>query len=103
REYQYVYHKAAGEPFEQHLLRFFGRRCPDAEIRRLGPLDRQGIREGRAMVGMTRCGVEIALGPPPRHVTPDPASASSWLYWRNRFNKFRIDFDESGRVSRIQD
>lgn len=102
-EYEYRNHKAAGEPFAEHLLRFFGRSCPSAEIRKLGRLDQQGIREGRALVGMTRRGVEIALGPPPLQANPGPKTASSWLYWKSRFDRFRVSFGSNGRVTAIQD
>lgn len=100
REYRYYFHKAAAEPFEDHLLRFFGGTCPDTS--RLSAADRAGIEEGRAIQGMTREGVTIAMGHPPRHVNPAPETSTSWTYWRNRFGQMRVEFDSSGRVSSVR-
>jgi hypothetical protein len=101
RVYEYLNHKAAAEPFPDHLRRFFGPECPSAEIETLSKVDRQGIREGRALVGMSRRGIVIALGHPPRHVNPDPNTAS-YIYWKNRFNRIQIQFDGDGLVSSIR-
>lgn len=102
RVYTYFNHKAAAEPFVDHLKRFFGPSCPRAEIDSLSATDRQGIREGRAIVGMTRRGVILAMGYPPRHVNPN-LDAPSFTYWKNRFNRVRIHFGPDGRVSSIED
>lgn len=91
REYEYVNHDAAAEPFSDHLHRFFGARCPREEIESLSDIDRQGIREGRAIVGMSRRGVILAMGHPPRHVNPDP-NAPTLMYWKHRFNRVEIQF-----------
>lgn len=100
RVYEYVNHKAAAEPFPDHLARFFGAACPQKELGSLSEADRRGVREGKPLVGMTRRGVILAMGWPPRHANPDP-NASSFLYWQNRFNKVRVDFGENGRVSAV--
>jgi hypothetical protein len=102
REYQYLNHKAAAEPFPDHLKRFFGPSCPSNEIESLSEIDRQGIREGRAIVGMTRRGVILAMGHPPLHVNPDP-SAPTFMYWKSRFNRVQIQFGPDGLVSSIKD
>ena len=102
REYQYLNHKAAAEPFPDHLKRFFGPSCPSDEIESLSEIDRQGIREGRAIVGMTRRGVIVAMGHPPRHVNPDP-NAPAFMYWKSRFNRVQIQFGPDGLVSGIKD
>lgn len=102
RTYDYVHHKAAAEPFEDHLRRFFGRQCPAQEVERLSELDAKGVRQGEAFVGMSKRGVVLALGPPPRHVTPD-LDSSRWVYWKNRFNRVLITFDAEGNVNEIRD
>ncbi len=102
RDYEYMYHKAAAEPLREHLARFFGPTCPREVIESLPQLDQQGIREGRALVGMTRQGVILAMGHPPRRANPDP-NASSFLYWKSRFNRVEIQFDANGLVSAIRD
>lgn len=101
REYEYFDHKASAEPFQDHLARFFGRKCPKTS--HLGKADQEGIRSGRVSVGMTREGVRIAMGHPPRHVNPDPDGSAQWMYWLSRFNRRAVNFDGKGRVSSVQD
>jgi len=101
RAYDYINHKAAAEPFADHLRRFFGPDCPAEEITALSEIDQQGVRRGQALMGMSKRGVAIAIGYPPRHVTPD-LDLDGWMYWKNRFNRVRITFDENGYVSEIR-
>jgi hypothetical protein len=49
----------------------------------LSDIDRQGIAAGKAMVGMSKQGVMIALG------------------WKNRFTKRKVIFDDKGKVTSI--
>jgi hypothetical protein len=103
RKYEYFNHKAAAEPFSDHLNRFFGAVCPREEIASLSDLDREGIRDGHAIKGMTRRGVILAMGHPPRHVNPDP-NAPTLMYWRNRFNRVEIQFGgPDDRVTGMRD
>ena len=102
RDYEYFDHKAAAEPFPDHLRRFFGPSCPRSELDALSELDRKGVREGRAIQGMSRRGVFLAMGHPPRHVNPDP-NAPTLMYWKNRFNRVEIQFDAEDHVSGIRD
>lgn len=62
--------------------------------------DQKGIKEGRAIVGMSREGVMTALGYPATHRTPSP-EASRWIYWQNRFRTLAVDFGANGKVSSI--
>jgi hypothetical protein len=101
RVYEYYFHKAAAEPFPDHLARVFGAPCPRAQLDALPELDRRGVTEGKALVGMTKAGVGFALGLPPRHATPS-LDASRWTYWTNRFNRIAVVFDATGRVSSVE-
>lgn len=101
RDYEYVNHKAAAEPFPDHVARFFGPTCPKEEIVALSEIDRRGIREGRAIEGMSRRGVILAMGHPPRHVNPDQ-TAPSFMYWKNRFNRVEIQFGPDDVVTGIR-
>ncbi len=101
RTYEYLNHKAAAERFRTNLARFFGTDCPRDELDQLGELDQRGIRQGKALPGMTRRGVFLAMGPPPRHVNPT-LEADRWIYWRNRFNRIAVEFDVDGRVTGIR-
>lgn len=68
---------------------------------RLSKKDKKGIAAGKALVGMSRPGVMVALGYPPTHRTPS-LDASSWIYWANRFRTIGVDFDSKGRVKAIR-
>ena len=100
QKYEYIFHDTLREDIPKHLDRFFGKTCPRKKADALGSVDRQGIKEGRALSGMTRAGVIFAIGYPPEHATPslDP---SVWKYWRNRFGTRLIHF-EGGKVARIE-
>lgn len=100
RQYSYDFHSSAAEPFEAHLRRYFGTTC--SGVAALSEVDRRGIRTGQAAVGMSKRGVELAIGYPPRHTTSSP-ELNAWLYWKNRFDRLRVVFDEHGIVTELQD
>jgi len=64
-------------------------------------VDRKGIKEGRAYIGMTKDGVRIALGYPATHQTSS-LNENTWVFWTNRFKSFKIEFDETGKVIKTQ-
>jgi hypothetical protein len=66
----------------------------------LSEVDRQGIEAGEARVGMSKLGVEIALGHPPMHRTPS-LEDNRWTYWKDRRRLCVVEFDDSGKVARI--
>lgn len=102
KTYNYDYHKAAVEPFAQHLARYFGRSCDRERADELGETDRRGIREGRVVPGMTKEGVVFAIGYPPPHVTPS-LDSPRWKYWKSRFDTMDVVFDDAGVVTEIVD
>lgn len=59
--------------------------------------DLEGIKAGKALVGMTKKGVKIALGYPAVHRTPS-LDDKTWTYWRNRFGTLTVTFDDKGLV-----
>jgi len=63
--------------------------------------DREGIKDGKVRVGMTKDGVRIALGYPATHKTSS-LNENTWIYWTNRFKSFKVEFDEKGKVTKIQ-
>lgn len=101
RTYSYAFHRSAAEPFTAHLMRYFGPDCGRGTIDSLSALDKKGIKQGQALVGMSKTGVRIAMGVPPRHQTPD-LERNQWRYWRNRFVTLVVVFDEQGKVSEIK-
>jgi hypothetical protein len=63
--------------------------------------DLEGIKSGKALKGMTKNGVQTALGYPATHKTPS-LEANTWYYWTDRFIRMAVNFDENGKVSSIQ-
>jgi hypothetical protein len=103
KQYYYFNHEAAAaEPFDRHLVRFFGSNCDVNQTRSLSEVDQAGIRKGSVSTGMSKQGVIYALGYPPRHVTPD-LDAAQWIYWKNRFSRMIVMFDEAGIVIDVRD
>ncbi|WP_375322051.1 hypothetical protein [Aliivibrio logei] len=99
---QYVLDKHSSSPdFSTYLSHYFGTECNTSKIQKLSILDQQGIKEGIAKEGMTKEGVKYAIGFPPEHKTPD-LNSDEWLYWKNRFNTFRVEFKDN-LVSNIVD
>jgi hypothetical protein len=66
----------------------------------LSDVDRQGIEAGKALVGMSKEGVKIALGYPARHRTPS-LEDNRWTYWKGRHETYVVEFDADGKVARI--
>ena len=64
-------------------------------------LDRKGIQEGRAYMGMSKKAVRIALGYPATHRTPS-LEDDTWIYWRNRFDTLAVEFGIDGKVNNIR-
>jgi hypothetical protein len=93
-----VNEKNVGMSAEQYLLLITS---PDlVRLDSLSEIDRKGIQEGKAYVGMTKDGVRIALGYPAPHKTASLGN-STWYYWTNRFNSIAIEFDENGKAKSI--
>jgi hypothetical protein len=71
-------------------------------LKKLSALDRKGVEQAKALVGMTREGVMTALGYPAAHKTPSLESPT-WIYWTNRFGTLAVDFDSRGKVKAVRD
>ena len=66
----------------------------------LSDVDRQGIQAGKAMVGMSKQGVLVALGYPAKHQTPS-TDQNRWVYWKGRHDSYAVEFDDNGMVKSI--
>jgi hypothetical protein len=103
-EYEFVldkHTKGADISLQQAAQTYFGPKCDDAKMKSLNKLDQEGIASGRAQVGMTREGVLLAMGRPPFHANPS-LEVSEWMYWRNRFARIAVQFDDKGKVVNIR-
>lgn len=100
KQYTLTKHKSSPD-FSKYLSNYFGTECNSSKIKKLSTLDQQGIKDGIVKKGMTKEGVKYAIGFPPEHKTPD-LNRNEWLYWKNRFNTFRVEF-KGNTVSNIID
>ena len=65
----------------------------------LSEVDRKGIEAGKALPGMSKQGVMIALGYPAKHKTPSLEN-NRWTYWGGRNNSYAVEFDANGKVAK---
>ena len=100
KQYTLTKHKSSPD-FSKYLSNYFGTECNNSKIKKLSTLDQQGIKDGVVKKGMTKEGVKYAIGFPPEHKTPS-LNNNEWLYWKNRFNTFRVEFKDN-TVSNIID
>jgi hypothetical protein len=70
-------------------------------IQGLSQIDLDGIRDGKAEIGMSKDGIRMALGYPAVHRTPS-LDAKVWTYWRNRWVMQTVEFDGNGKVVEIK-
>jgi hypothetical protein len=101
RVYTYQEHGNPGEDFISNISKYFGGECDKEKIQQLSDIDRKGIFHGKVFPGMSRQAVILALGYPPLSKTPY-LETSRWWYWRSRVNRFYIEFDHNGIVTRIR-
>lgn len=104
QQYSYVwdkYTKSAGQSLADNFDLYFGKSCDKATIDKLSKIDKQGLKEGVPIVGMSKQGVIFAMGYPPLHKTPS-TEESYWLYWKNRFAKRGVEFSKEGKVTTIK-
>ena len=70
-------------------------------LKSMSPIDRKGIKDGKAYVGMSKDAVRIAWGYPALHRTPS-LEDNLWTYWKNRFATTAIEFGAGGKVKSIR-
>ena len=63
--------------------------------------DLEGIKNGKAYLGMTKDGVRMALGYPAPHRTPSLEN-NVWTYWRNRWVMQSVEFNANDQVIEIK-
>ncbi len=105
-KYDYLwdkYTRKAGQSLTENFALFFGKSCDEAKakVNTLSELDQKGIKRGKAIVGMSREGILLAMGRPPIHATPD-LEGELWTYWVNRWARNVLEFDEAGKLKHIE-
>lgn len=63
--------------------------------------DKEGVKAGKVLVGMSKMGVRVALGHPAPHRTPS-LQANEWIYWRDRYRTMVVQFGEDGKVVAVR-
>jgi hypothetical protein len=89
---------------QEFFDRYFSIENPVAEggrLQRFTYEEQKNIRSGKIAVGMSKEAVLMAYGYPPTHTTRD-LSDNTWTYWRNRFVKQYVTFDDNNRVTSIR-
>jgi len=101
-KYHYYIHKRTlrATTLKRHFNRIF---TPDikalkAKVAHLSSVDKEGIEEGKVLLGMSKQGVIIAIGYPPEFATPNPMRSNRWHYWYNRWTQFYVLFGKNGKV-----
>ena len=93
--------RRAGVQLDTLLADFFGTHCDQAAMDTLSAIDKEGIETGKPRVGMSKQGILFAMGRPPYHANPS-LDSNRWTYWRNRFARMIITFDDNGIVTKIR-
>ncbi len=101
-KYHYYIHKRTLRvtSLHKHFNRVFTKNIQQlkAKVASLSSVDKQGIEEGRVLIGMSKQGVIIAIGYPPEFATPNPMHSNRWHYWYNRWSQFFVTFGKNGKV-----
>ena len=100
REYKYDQHRNSGEDLNVNAAKYFGKECVKDKVGKLSEIDQNGIKQGKALVGMSKQGVIYAIGYPPVNKTPT-LDSTTWKYWYNRFNTFDVIFGADGKVTQV--
>lgn len=62
--------------------------------------EKECVRTGSVVAGISKEAVLVAYGLPPEHQTPQ-LSAAVWHYWSNRFIRKAVLFDQDGKVASV--
>lgn len=87
-----------------HLKRFLSKDISalKRKVTAMSSIDKDGIKAGMILPGMTKEAVLVAAGYPPEFVCKDPMESDVWTYWRNRFVTFNVFFDKNGKVKSVK-
>ena len=102
REYTYDYHDDAVVLLDDHLSLYFGDTCAPGLVEGLSEVDRQGVDEGRVVLGMTKEAVVLSIGHPTLRETPS-LLMKNWKYRKSPNENFVVVFDDNDKVSEIRE
>lgn len=82
---------------EQLMERTFTSKNFETLVQNLTSVEIDGIKNAKILSGMSKQAVLIAYGFPPSHMTTT-LDMNTWTYWRNRWVKDLVEFDEQGNA-----
>ncbi|MDF1584148.1 MAG: hypothetical protein RQ733_12835 [Methyloprofundus sp.] len=91
--------KHTGDDGYQAFAKLFAKQ--EVNLSRFKRMERDNIKQGTLVKGMSKEAVKVAIGYPPIVRTPS-LDSNKWTYWSSKFNTFIVHF-ENDKVSRIQD
>jgi hypothetical protein len=99
-DYEYNDKGMDGMSMEEYVNKIITSTEP-VSLKNLSEVDRKGVADGKAYIGMSKDGVRIALGYPAVNRTPSLAG-NTWVYAKNRWTSTAVTFDDKGRVKGIK-
>ncbi len=88
------------ESFQKYIDKVLVTDDPKGRVASFSRAVQDAIREGRVERNMTKEQVILSLGYPPTHRTAS-TTANEWTYWYNRWVTYKVEFDDTGRVSSV--
>ena len=73
---------------------------PGSEFDRFSEMEKENVKKGNLIIGMSKAAVLAAYGYPPSHTTPD-LTVDYWRYWTRFRQEVHVCF-ENGRVSKLE-
>lgn len=99
KEYEFEFDERNGS-FDESIQQYFGAACQKVSSK-LNHVDKKGLDMGAVYKGMSKSGVILAIGYPPRHQTPTVRD-KVWKYWLNDDETFSVIFDDTSTVKYIK-
>lgn len=78
----------------------FAPQCNSRKLVLLNDTDKEGVKKGKPLIGMSKEGVIFAMGYPPEHATMH--DTNFWLYWRSGTAQSALAFSKEGKVYNIE-
>ncbi|NOY74643.1 MAG: hypothetical protein GXP32_02490 [Kiritimatiellaeota bacterium] len=86
------YHEEYGlQPMSEYVKQLLTTKGRQELAKGIKPETLSSILDGKVVKGMNKREVELTCGPPSPHRTPSK-DQTTWIYWRSRWNTFRVIF-----------
>lgn len=102
-QYTYLLDKKtrhAKQSLRQKFEMSFAKQCDSRKLVLLSEVDKEGIKVGKPLIGMSKEGIIFAMGYPPEHATM--YDTNFWLYWRSETTQSALAFSKEGKVYNIE-